>query len=178
MQDEGADFEAFIAGRNAHIQALSLFYAAKAPFTPFRPVPALMDRIDALSEDFGDRVGIHIRRTDHKTARALSPTELFIDEIRRIISQSHDQRFYLATDDPAEADRLLGLFPGRILTRKARSYDRTDIVALEDAIVELFSLARTSRIIGSAASTFTEAAGKIGKVPVTVVAKDADRDRT
>lgn len=129
-------------------------------------VRPLRDRIDAAAPLYRSRIGIHIRRTDHRPAIDQSTTELFTNEIERILSRAPDQRFFLATDDPKEAEALDRAFPGRIAWRQARGYERADPRAIEDAVVELYCLSRTHRILGSYASTFSAAAGKLGGITV------------
>lgn len=136
-----------------------------------RPLPHLQQRIDALSADFdAHTVGIHIRRTDHSTAIAESPDSLFVDAIAAAIVADPEARFFLATDDSALKARLAEQFPGRI-TQQECSGTRSDLRGMEEAVVDLWTLARTSRIIGSFWSSYTDTAAEIGQIPLTIIRK-------
>lgn len=137
-----------------------------------RPQQHLQQRIDALSATFDAQhtIGIHIRRTDHTTAIAESPDALFIDAIAGIISRDALATFYLATDDAALKRRLMERFPARITAQNCRG-TRADIDGMEEAVVDLWTLARCSRIIGSYWSSYTDTAAEIGGIPLTIIRK-------
>lgn len=137
-----------------------------------RPLPHLQERIDSLSAAFvhGHTVGIHIRRTDHATAIAESPDARFVDAISDAIAHDDDARFYLATDDADLKHRLTALFPDRITTQDCRG-TRADLCGMEEAVVDLWTLARCSRLIGSYWSSYTDTAAEIGGVPLTIIRK-------
>lgn len=168
------DFLKFAGRPHTQFQSLSLFYGENRPFYNFQPVAELSDRISALGEKIDGAIGIHVRRTDHKPSTEYSHTELFIHKIETIIERDTDQRFFLATDDPHEEATLRRRFPGRIQSLEKRSYDRSREEAIEDALVDLFCLSRTKRIIGSFASTFSTVAGRIGGIPVEYVQSQPD----
>lgn len=137
-----------------------------------RPLPHLQERIDRLSAAFvhGHTVGIHIRRTDHATAIAESPDARFVDAISDAIVHDADARFYLATDDADLKRRLVERFPDRITTQDCHG-SRADLCGMEEAVVDLWTLARCSRIIGSYWSSYTDTAAEIGGVPLTIIRK-------
>lgn len=137
-----------------------------------RPLPHLQERIDSLSAAFvpGHTVGIHIRRTDHVTAIAESPDALFLDAISHAISRDADAHFYLATDDSTLKRRLVERFPGRITAQDCRG-SRADLCGMEEAVVDLWTLARCSSLIGSYWSSYTDTAAEIGGVPLTIIRK-------
>ncbi len=133
--------------------------------------PHLQQKVDALSRDFDSHtLGIHIRRTDHVTAIAESPDALFEQAIAAAIERDEAARFYLATDDEPLKARLLALFPGRI-TAQSCSGTRADLCGMEEAVVDLWTLARTTGIIGSYWSSYTDTAAEIGGIPLTIIRK-------
>lgn len=136
-----------------------------------RPQPHLQERIDSLSAGFDSHtIGIHIRRTDHVTAIAESPDTLFAAAIASTIDDDPDARFFLATDDASLKRRLADQFPGRIITQDCRG-SRADLAGMEEAVVDLWTLARCSRIIGSFWSSYTDTAAEIGGIPLTIIRK-------
>lgn len=136
-----------------------------------RPLPHLQQRIDALSANFDTHtIGIHIRRTDHSTAIAESPDSLFVDAIRQCIARDPEARFFLATDDSALKACLAAQFPGRISVQECRG-TRADLCGMEEAVVDLWTLARTSRILGSYWSSYTDTAAELGGIPLEIIRK-------
>ncbi|MDN2584205.1 hypothetical protein [Aquibium sp. ELW1220] len=164
---QGFDFRQIGQQRNPTLQAFTLFYGRERPFFRFRPVAHLQTRIDAAVPEVDSHIGVHIRRTDHLPSRMYSPNGLFIDAMTRTVETDPEARFFLCTDCPREEVRLSEAFPGRVVTAPKRSLDRGQDTAIEDAVVDLFALSRCNRIIGSLASTFSQAAGRIGEILVT-----------
>lgn len=136
-----------------------------------RPLPHLQQRIDTLSAGFdAHTIGIHIRRTDHSTAIAESPDSLFVDAMRQCIAREPETRFFLATDDSALKASLAAQLPGRITVQECRG-TRADLRGMEEAVVDLWTLARTSRIIGSYWSSYTDTAAELGGIPLEIIRK-------
>lgn len=73
--------------------------------------------------------------------------------------------FYLATDDPAEEALLRATFPGHILSNQNRCLRRDTKEGIEDALLDLYCLASTQKIIGSYFSSFTDIAADMHKIP-------------
>lgn len=136
-----------------------------------RPLPHLQQRIETLSAHFDSHtIGIHIRRTDHTTAIAESPDALFEATIARCIAADPAAHFFLATDDAALKQRLIDRFPKRISTQQCRG-TRADLQGMEEAVVDLWTLARTSRILGSFWSSYTDTAAELGGIPLEIIRK-------
>ena len=169
LHKAGYDFSAFSNRRHTQFESLSLFYGEDRPFYGFQPADTLSDRIKGVLGGDTEIIGIHIRRTDHKLSIQHSHTDLFAEKIEAIVRKNYDQKFFLATDDPQEEAKLLRLFPRRISTFGKRSQNRSREEAIEDALVDLYCLSRTRKILGSYASTFSFVAGWIGGVPVEYV---------
>lgn len=133
-------------------------------FEMFEPAEELKERIRQNVNLFNAHtVGVHIRRTDHAMAIEKSPTELFIKRMKEEIEQHQDTLFYLATDSEHEKNTLKEIFGNRIITSPYPA-DRNSIQGMQDAVVELYTLASTSHIIGSVGSTYATTAAKIGDI--------------
>lgn len=147
-----------------------------APYAPLyirrlRPLPHLQTQIEALSAAFDSHtVGIHIRRTDHVTSIAESPDALFVEAMQHCIDTDPAAHFYLATDDAALKARLKSLFPGRVAVQQCVG-TRSDLRGMEEAVVDLWTLARTSRLIGSYWSSFSDTAAEIGGISLNIIRK-------
>lgn len=165
----GKDFVQWVKGHHTWMASYHYFHSLTIPqgiYAPFRPLPHLQQRIDAMAAKLGDHpVGIHIRRTDHVQAISESPTEAFI---RRMQQLPPETRFYLATDDEDEKSTLKKAFPGRVFTAESKA-DRGSLAGMEDALVEMYILSRTSLILGSAGSSFSATAANIGGIQLEIV---------
>lgn len=132
----------------------------------FVPAKNLLSRIQTLCNDFGSHpVGVHIRRTDNKPAIGKSSTSAFIQAMEKQLADRPDTMFYLATDDFREEENLRNRFPGHIISNEARDLSRNSITGIQDALVDLWCLSRTSLIIGSYFSSFTDIAADLQGIP-------------
>ncbi len=134
----------------------------------FRPSPTVSRRLEELAASApGATVALHIRRSDNLNSIASSPLSLFIDAIEKELAADPDIRFFLATDDDATKAELLSRYPGRIFTNPATACRDTP-EGVVDALAEMLLMARMHRIYGSFFSTFSDAAARIGAVPLTI----------
>lgn len=137
----------------------------QSSFTSFIPIPELQDRIDERCKDFAPHtIGIHIRRTDNLLSIEKSPTELFIRRMKEEVEMHDSVRFYLASDSPEEKKRLTTIFGDRVIT-DWKPVSRSTPEGVQDALVELYTLSRTRKILGSYYSSYSETAAEIGKIP-------------
>ncbi len=153
---------------NLYIFTWEWFYPSE-DYHLFVPTEALQMRIDEMTAQFGQScVGVHIRRTDNQPAIGKSSTDAFLDSMRREISADPDTMFYLATDDMKEEARLREVFPDRILSNRNRCLRRDSRNGMKDALLDLYCLAATRKIIGSYFSSFTDIAADMHKIPLTI----------
>lgn len=105
-------------------------------------------------------IGMHIRRGDHTTPTLGSPLSLFISKIEEEVTLDPNTYFYVASDSFSEKKKLKDLFGERIITRfdEVRRDNESGIV---DALVELYTLAHTSKIYGSLASSYSSLASEL-----------------
>ena len=133
-------------------------------FGMFEPTKELEERIRENVNRFNvHTIGIHIRRTDNAIAIQKSPTNLFIKRMKEEIEREDTTRFFLATDSEEEKKTLQDIFGERIITSPHKA-DRNSVRGMQDAVVELYTLASTVHIIGCAGSTYAKTAAEIGKV--------------
>lgn len=139
----------------------------------FLPIAELQARIDALvSASESPIIGIHVRRTDHSTAIRLSPLDGFFHAADGALEQHSAAQLFLCSDDEGVRSSFRQRYGTRVLVSDAQ-LSRSSTAAIQDAVVDLFSLARCSRIIGSYHSSFSELAAMIGGRPLHTVGLDA-----
>lgn len=174
---QGFDFLSWCRGRKVYLASCVCFYPPVIPkrfFDIFHPIPALQKRIDSITDSFDTSViGVHVRRTDHSESIKDSPTELFI---KRMKQEPETTSFYLATDSEEVKDLMKREFGNRIIT-SPRQACRNSISGMQDALIELYVLSRTSRIIGSSHSTFSESASEIGDIEFEIIKKNHESTR-
>lgn len=150
---------------NTYIFTWESFYPCE-DYHLFRPIAPLQSRIDKITSSFGPScIGVHIRRTDNQPAIGKSSTDAFLTAMRLELSQNPDTQFYLATDSPEEESLLRTTFPGHILSNQDRCLRRDTKEGIEDALLDLYCLASTQKIIGSYFSSFTDIAADMHKIP-------------
>jgi hypothetical protein len=165
----GYDFTALAGEPSTFIQTYGRFFSSARPFAAFVPVAPLAAEVDRLTSAFSaPTLGVHVRRTDNARAIAHSPTSDFVERMERELTANPDTRFYLATDSPEVEAELRHAFPGRIVVR-AKAFERTSIAGIRDAVVDLYCLARTRRVIGSYFSSFSHTAAEIGGLPLEII---------
>ena len=137
-----------------------------------QPVPDIADSIKGITDSFhGPTVGVHIRRTDHKQAIAHSSDEAFIKAMEQEIEQKQDVRFYLATDDPILKKRLTERFGKRIIQQDTPC-NRNSLSGIRGAVVDLYALASTQKILGSYYSSFSGTAAEFRDIPLHTIGEE------
>jgi len=133
-----------------------------------RPAPGVAQLVRRLP---AGTVGVHARRSDHASARAHSPDELFVQAMEEASPRPGGarRRFFLATDCPESEELLRRRFGGRVQVLGKRTLDRSTPEGIEDAFADLLHLAQCDRIIGSYESTFSKLAALFRRRPLTVL---------
>ena len=133
------------------------------------PRPELMQRIERIKARFTrNTVGVHIRRTDNAVSMSRSTPEGFRRAMDREIKRDFKVRFFLATDDDALKATLVQEDPDRIITQRTQ-VRRDTLDGMREAVVDLWCLAATQRIIGSYWSSFTDTAAELRQIPLEIV---------
>ncbi len=94
-----------------------------------------------------------------------STDALFIQQMQHEIDLDPYVRFYLATDSMDVKENFLRQFGGRIITAPGM-VSRTSIEGIQDALVELYALSRTQKILGSYWSSYSTTAAQLGNIPL------------
>jgi hypothetical protein len=140
----------------------------------FRPLPPLLAEIDDLSSNLANtrRIGVHVRRGDHAQAIRQSPIEAYEARMDALLAMGEADSFFLATDDPAVRERLVRRYGPRLLSRDGSS-DRSTLAGMRGAVVDLWTLSRCIRLLGSSGSTFAPVAASLGGIPCETVLSPA-----
>jgi hypothetical protein len=127
------------------------------------------ETVNKVTENFKNTIGIHIRRSDHEESIKKSKTSDFINMMNRFIAEDEQVSFFLATDDGETKNNLKKQFGARIITNDVKNYDRNQKDAIQSALIDLYCLSKTKKIIGSYHSTFSQMAAIIGEIECVIV---------
>ena len=100
-------------------------------------------------------VGVMIRVNNlaHAATRAASPVEWFVKRMADIREQSPGTPFFLSTDSPVVSRVIHSRFRGVYELKRKSEYNSK--AGVQDAVTDLYLLASTTYIIGSAVSSFS-----------------------
>lgn len=127
----------------------------------FRPNEFLNEELKKVLQKFsGNTIGVHIRRGDHTRAIDASPIDGFYDKMDKEIKLDNTTKFYLATDSKEVKINLNKRYEGRIITYNT-PLTRTSISGMQGAIIDLWSLSSSRKIIGSKFSMFSLVSSEI-----------------
>lgn len=141
-------------------------------FRRFKPVDEILNKIVTVEKQFGrNTIGLHIRRTDNIESINSSPLELFIKRIITETNKNKDIEFYLSTDDMDVEQELVAKFGERIIVNQ-KEFSRLTVKGMQDAVVDMFCLSKTSIIYGSYWSSFSDIASRIGNIDFLAVKQD------
>lgn len=113
-------------------------------------------------------VGVHIRRTDNIDSINFSKPEMFENKIKALFEENLDVKVFLCTDDSVIKNKLKTMFGNRIITYDSK-LNRYSPKGINDAVVELFLLAKTNVIWGSFNSSYTDIASQIYNIERIIV---------
>ena len=126
-----------------------------------------------MTASFGNRcVGVHIRRTDNAVSMGKSTTKQFIALMQKELDAHADTKFFLATDDMKEEALLRETFPGKIISNESRTLERDSVTGMHDALLDLYCLSATQKLIGSYWSSFTDIAADMGGIEKLIAGED------
>lgn len=171
LKRKNFDFCAWAKGRNSYMSCYQDFGAVDNSLYSdlFSPTDEIEQRIARNLEQLGDApIGIHVRRTDNRVAIERSPISLFFDAMDSIVRDNPAQRFYLATDDEETKNEMLKRYGDALLMSSSKA-ERGTTEGIKDAVVEMFTLARCREIYGTADSSFSVIASRIGDIPLTIL---------
>lgn len=154
----------------------------------WRPVEGIRSVVDDLAAEFdGSTIGVHVRRGDAFDNPRLGPQFRRSSDwafFRRMDELLHDEPrtlFFLATDGAETEDRFRRRYGAALLTNRAKRFVESRFREPKDnqrdAVIDLFALARTRRILGSSYSSFSKTAADLTGVPLEIVVDDSFRTR-
>jgi hypothetical protein len=76
----------------------------------------------------------------------------------------------LTTDAEEEKEQLKTIFGKRLIT-SSNAANRNTINGMKDALIELYILSRTNKILGSMQSSYSETAAQISGIPYELLTK-------
>jgi hypothetical protein len=171
LKKQSFDFEAWARGKRCYMSCYQVFgtFPDELYSQLFHPVKEVMDVVDSYRNQFNSHtIGLHIRRTDNAESIAKSPTSLFINKVREEIDQHDDTKVFLATDSTEVKKEFIAAFGARIITPQEEAC-RDSISGIRGGVVDLWTLASTQKIYGSAGSSFSPMAASIGGVPLEIM---------
>lgn len=137
--------------------------------TLFKPTEELQTRINTITSRFSDTtVGIHIRRGDNRQSIEHNSLADYIGFMERQLAECPTTSFYIASDSPALKQELAARFPGSVIQSDA-VLERHSVNGMKDAVVDLWCLAATNRIVGSYFSSYSDIAAELGDIPLTIL---------
>jgi hypothetical protein len=142
-----------------------------------KPVESIRARIEQLTRGFdGHTIGVHIRRgdalqSDAKQKYMMSSNDAFIKCMQEECTRDAQTQFFLATDCSETQKLFLSRFPGRVKYQVTKRFVESDIkrekAGQQDAMVDLYCLAKTHKIIGNNWSSFSTTAAELGPRRIT-----------
>jgi len=135
-------------------------------------VSYITDEIQRWQQGIEGCVGVHVRRGDivkHQNLRHASrsiPEQLYFDELDKT-----DEPIFLCTESLGVANQFENRYGHRVYRYYTRSHDRSTIEAIQDALIEMYLLASTKRIVAGP-SSFNRIASVIGNIPLQTIIQD------
>lgn len=118
-------------------------------------------------------LGVHIRRGDNDWANRFVPDSLFPAAIEDALGHFPDDTLiFLCSDSPETEQYIARGFPNRVISYRKRTLPNArsqSTVAVQDALIEIGILSRTSLIVRTPSSTFSQCAAWMGRVPTIEV---------
>ncbi len=162
------EMEAYIASKSTQtIRSYAHFYQKNEKqwlkylraLRPLQPIPEIPE----------GAIGIHVRRGDHEKAKKFSPIHAFIERMKK---EPEATIFVVATDSKNERRALLEAFDSTRLIFPANTLSRMTLKGIQDAVLDFICLSRTTKIIGSYCSSFSELASMYGNISLEIVKED------
>jgi len=138
-------------------------------FESLIPLPQIAAKVELITSEFSEHtIGVHVRRTDHVQSIAKSPISLFVDKMKHEVSLNENTKFYLASDSIEVKKELINIFQNRIICN-FDAVERDNKDGIQNAIIELYALSKTKKILGSYNSSFSIAAAEISGIELEML---------
>lgn len=126
---------------------------------------------DIKNVDFNDEYGKKAS-AEMEHWREQSSISNFIEEMDRIIEEEDSEaKFYIATDTKELIPEIESRFPGKVLYIP-RNCDSRDSECVVYAMIDVYALSRTRRLLGSNWSSYTEMAERLGGLKAELAGQD------
>jgi hypothetical protein len=148
--------------------------------TPHKKITESVENFIKL-HNWKNVVGLHVRRTDFQYTLdgrgKVSTDDKFFAEMEKILAKNPSKKFFLATDSKETEKKFIARFGDKILIYPKKGWDKSSSEFTKEALIELLLLSKTSQILGTYLSTFTEMAWWFGgaKVKVVIIGDDSDK---
>lgn len=156
--------------------------AYRAGLTEWRPVPSIRAKVESLAATCGPHiVGVHVRRGDAwDSPRAYgfrrSSDAAFFARMEAELAAEPRTNFFLATDSAATEERFRERHPNAVIVNPDKEFvpsvPRQPKANQRDAVIDMFALARTRKILGNNYSSFSKMAAAIGGIEIQRVLED------
>ena len=125
--------------------------------------PAIKDKVAGYQAIYftGSTIGIHIRRKDWRSQKAM---EYYFKNMDKLSKKNKGSSFFVCSDD-AESLQAMRERYGNVHYYPTRSLHRGSPEAIEDALIELLLLSKTIFLLGTPGSSFSSMAQVIGGMP-------------
>jgi len=156
-----------------------------ATLKEWSPVPSIRNEVERLSASFGPHtVGVHIRRGDAWDYPSTSPASrvrlstdaAFMARMDAELEAEPHTNFFLATDSAATEKRFREHYGEAVMVNRDKrfvpSVPEQPKDNQRDAVIDMFALARTQKILANNYSTFSPMAAKIGGIGFERVLED------
>ncbi|MEX0921051.1 MAG: hypothetical protein WDZ62_02190 [Candidatus Pacearchaeota archaeon] len=152
-----------------------------------KPKKSIMQEINKFSEKnkIDNCYGVHIRRGDFSSMldgrHKVSRDDLFIKEIKSIIVEDSQAKFFISTDSLKTEQKMKKVFGERIISFLKKGEGRKGILEAQEALIDLYLLSQTKHLLLSYGTSFSEFSwwlgGCKGKVKVVGMAHEKSRVR-
>lgn len=171
LRDGGFDFDAWLQDHRRYMSCYDEFgsFPDSCYARLFRPNEAVQALIDAYQQHFSDyTIGLHIRRTDSVESIRKSPTHLFLEAARRELAAHEDLTIFLATDSEDVKREMRDALGDRIVTADHEA-SRDTVQGIREGLADMYALAHTRKIYGSAGSSFSVMASRLGGTTLDIL---------
>ncbi|MBX9669095.1 MAG: hypothetical protein K2X93_15830 [Candidatus Obscuribacterales bacterium] len=155
-----------------------LEHGHKSFLRSLQPVKNCQDEVNRVSTRFGScTIGVHIRRGDALESAAadkymVSSDDAFLKAMKEAVNKSPDANFFLSTDCSTTQERFLSYFGDRVIVNDRKTFVASNLQEHKDnqfdAVIDLWLLSKTVRIIGNNWSSFSTTAAIIGEIPISI----------
>ena len=158
-------------------------------YSLLHPVQWIQDKIDAVSSTFDkNTVGVHVRRGDAWNSRIkdkfkISDDQSFFHLLDQEIDKNPDVNFFLSTDSEETNVKFVDRYGDRIIYNQKKVFFNSICMYepkyhQDDAVIDLFLLSKTSKIIGSNWSSFSSLSSKISHKQLIIAKNQQESNET